>query len=77
MQAWLQSEVLVRGEKLGLTELPAELMLKKALKELYLSENALTSIPPEISNFKVGRCWQLGFLALFSAVYPIRGTVCI
>lgn len=55
LQAWLQSELLVRGDKLHLTELPQDLLVKKGLKELYLSHNSLAVIPPTIANFKVSR----------------------
>jgi hypothetical protein len=52
MQTWLQGELIVRGDKLGLDELPAALLRKHTLRELVLSHNCLTFLTPDIGKLK-------------------------
>jgi hypothetical protein len=63
LQTWLQGELIVRGDRLGLDELPAALYRKHALRELALSHNRLQDLPPAVGRLKqlqVGRHTRRG-----------------
>ena len=63
-QAWLAGEVVLRGERLGLTDLPAALWRKAACRHLSLAGNRLHWLPPDVARLRALRRLLLGGNAL-------------